>query len=286
MFFDRTVIPLAKKLANCGVLGDSAEELLDNAVTNREEWEIQGHEIVELYVAHYRETHVRETRDSDDSVSGNNNNDGDGTATSLSRNSLRKSVGGLEPNPFPKSIGGLEAHPSRTSISGLLTSDAEVTDPTDQLATSDRTDNVGLSHDGTAPPTPGTPGGLSVQSAASTDGTGSYDDGDGASSGDPDPDVVYAVLDNLDEPDDFDSYVLLTPSQLRKREDKKRRTGNDVRKALSDRRRRRRMASSITSSRRASSAMISVGSRRSIYSSSYSANLDDESDDSAVGLEI
>jgi class 3 adenylate cyclase len=45
-FFDYYIIPLAKKLKDCGVFGVSSDEYLNYAVKNREEWEARGHEIV------------------------------------------------------------------------------------------------------------------------------------------------------------------------------------------------------------------------------------------------
>jgi hypothetical protein len=45
-FFDTHVIPLAKKLMDCGVLGASSSEYLKYAVENRKEWEERGHDEV------------------------------------------------------------------------------------------------------------------------------------------------------------------------------------------------------------------------------------------------
>jgi hypothetical protein len=45
-FFDFYIIPLAKKLKNCGVFGVSSDEYLAYATQNREEWEERGEEIV------------------------------------------------------------------------------------------------------------------------------------------------------------------------------------------------------------------------------------------------
>jgi len=46
-FFDFYIIPLAKKLQECGVFGVSSSEYLDYALKNREEWELKGEEVVE-----------------------------------------------------------------------------------------------------------------------------------------------------------------------------------------------------------------------------------------------
>jgi len=45
-FFDFYVIPLAKKLKDCGVFGVSSDEYLNYAVKNREEWEERGVDVV------------------------------------------------------------------------------------------------------------------------------------------------------------------------------------------------------------------------------------------------
>jgi len=45
-FFDFYIIPLAKKLSECGVFGVSSDEYLNYAQTNRAEWEERGEEIV------------------------------------------------------------------------------------------------------------------------------------------------------------------------------------------------------------------------------------------------
>jgi len=45
-FFDFYIIPLAKKLKECGVFGVSSDEYLNYALHNREEWSARGMEIV------------------------------------------------------------------------------------------------------------------------------------------------------------------------------------------------------------------------------------------------
>ncbi|KAL3926379.1 MAG: hypothetical protein SGBAC_013499 [Bacillariaceae sp.] len=46
-FFDNYVIPLAKKLAECRAFGGCSDECLTYALQNRQEWEINGEQIVE-----------------------------------------------------------------------------------------------------------------------------------------------------------------------------------------------------------------------------------------------
>ena len=53
-FFDYYVIPLAKKLQECGVFGVASDEYLSYSTQNRAEWEEKGDEIVKGYVAKYR----------------------------------------------------------------------------------------------------------------------------------------------------------------------------------------------------------------------------------------
>jgi hypothetical protein len=50
-FFDFYIIPLAKKLKDCGVFGVSSDEYLNYAQENRKEWEERGKEVVASRVA-------------------------------------------------------------------------------------------------------------------------------------------------------------------------------------------------------------------------------------------
>jgi hypothetical protein len=52
-FYDFYIIPLAKKLKDCGVFGVSSEEYLNYAQKNRAEWELRGQEIVAGLVDKY-----------------------------------------------------------------------------------------------------------------------------------------------------------------------------------------------------------------------------------------
>lgn len=52
-FFDNYVIPLAKKLKDCGVFGVSSDEYLNYAMENREEWEEKGREVVAEMIERY-----------------------------------------------------------------------------------------------------------------------------------------------------------------------------------------------------------------------------------------
>jgi len=53
-FFDFYVIPLAKKLRDCGVFGVSSDEYLTYAMKNRDEWEEKGREIIENMKEHIK----------------------------------------------------------------------------------------------------------------------------------------------------------------------------------------------------------------------------------------
>lgn len=46
-FYDYYIIPLAKKLKDCGVFGVSSDEYLNYAQKNRREWEMRGREVVD-----------------------------------------------------------------------------------------------------------------------------------------------------------------------------------------------------------------------------------------------
>lgn len=52
-FFDFYIIPLAKKLKECGVFGVSCDEYLQYAETNRKEWVANGEAVVAEMVAKY-----------------------------------------------------------------------------------------------------------------------------------------------------------------------------------------------------------------------------------------
>ncbi|CAB9500129.1 Receptor-type guanylate cyclase gcy [Seminavis robusta] len=53
-FFDNYVIPLSKKLAECGVFGVSSDEYLNYALENRKEWAQKGRDIVDAMAKKYR----------------------------------------------------------------------------------------------------------------------------------------------------------------------------------------------------------------------------------------
>jgi hypothetical protein len=60
-FFDFYIIPLAKKLKECGVFGVSSDEYLNYAIQNRQEWKARGEEIViEMMEKICREYETRE----------------------------------------------------------------------------------------------------------------------------------------------------------------------------------------------------------------------------------
>ena len=54
-FFDFYLIPLAKKLKECGCFGVSSDEYLNYAEANRHEWERKGKEMVKKYLSKYNE---------------------------------------------------------------------------------------------------------------------------------------------------------------------------------------------------------------------------------------
>eukprot|EP00977_Amphora_coffeiformis_P014213 scaffold3939_cov166-Amphora_coffeaeformis.AAC.2 len=54
-FFDFYIIPLAKKLKDCGVFGVSCDEYLNYAKKNRAQWEQKGQEIVATMIEKYRD---------------------------------------------------------------------------------------------------------------------------------------------------------------------------------------------------------------------------------------
>ena len=54
-FFEFYIIPLAKKLKDCGVFGVSSDEYLNYAEHNLKEWKARGKVVVKELVEHVRE---------------------------------------------------------------------------------------------------------------------------------------------------------------------------------------------------------------------------------------
>lgn len=69
-FFDNYVIPLAKKLAECHVLGASPDESLLYAIRNREEWVSKGEHQVSAMVEEFIDLHDFGAKPSPSSMSG------------------------------------------------------------------------------------------------------------------------------------------------------------------------------------------------------------------------
>jgi 3'5'-cyclic nucleotide phosphodiesterase len=62
-FFDFYIIPLAKKLKECGVFGVASDEYLDYATKNRKEWELHGKKVVEEMSSKYLPALAEEDED-------------------------------------------------------------------------------------------------------------------------------------------------------------------------------------------------------------------------------
>jgi hypothetical protein len=54
-FFDFYLIPLAKKLKECGVFGVASDEYLSYVQANRKEWELKGEQILAGYLENYQQ---------------------------------------------------------------------------------------------------------------------------------------------------------------------------------------------------------------------------------------
>jgi class 3 adenylate cyclase len=57
-FFDHYIIPLAKKLKDCGVFGVSSDEYLNYAMENRNEWASKGKKVVVMLMAKHADVEV------------------------------------------------------------------------------------------------------------------------------------------------------------------------------------------------------------------------------------
>ena len=66
------MIPLAKKLEECGVFGVSSDEYLNYATKNRQEWEVKGLSIVEELIKKAEEAYALRVGES--SLGNGNNN--------------------------------------------------------------------------------------------------------------------------------------------------------------------------------------------------------------------
>lgn len=67
-FFDNYVIPLAKKLDDCGVFGVCSDECLNYALENHKEWESKGERVVEDMSGRYKERTCKEEGEEDKSL--------------------------------------------------------------------------------------------------------------------------------------------------------------------------------------------------------------------------
>jgi len=101
-FFDQYIIPLAKKLHDCGVFGVSCYEFLNYAEANRAEWETKGKDLVNEYVRRYKIAHPS----------------GDNEQSSRRRRSMthhsRESSGHSRPSTSGRSAPSRRIAPSRT----------------------------------------------------------------------------------------------------------------------------------------------------------------------------
>ena len=70
-FFDNYVIPLAKKLKDCGVFGVSSDEYLNYALENRREWASKGEGVVAELVEQNRKKR-QQTRGTSPLLNGSN----------------------------------------------------------------------------------------------------------------------------------------------------------------------------------------------------------------------
>ena len=68
MFFDRYIIPLARKLDSCGVFGVSSDEYLNFAIQNRKEWANRGDILIKDFVKRYHDDKAKQKGGSSDKV--------------------------------------------------------------------------------------------------------------------------------------------------------------------------------------------------------------------------
>ena len=85
-FFDFYIIPLARKLKDCGIFGKAADDYLKNAMMNRLEWELRGEKIVESYHAAAIKKAESSPRVSLAELASQNESDSDSDSDSFSKN--------------------------------------------------------------------------------------------------------------------------------------------------------------------------------------------------------
>lgn len=261
-FFDQIVIPLATKLSASGVFAEEGEELLENAVANRAEWEAHGHDVLEVYMAHYQESHVQELNNS--LPNDDDNNDVDTNHQD-------------EPAHSGSSSGSLGRFLEKNSKPGLGDSVGVASE--DEARSIDKLDSVSDEAPALEPGTANSSvGGLSEPETTN------------------DPDVVFAVLENPDAPDDFDSYILLTPAQVRQRDREEREkdnksVGTAATGMRAGRRRFRRTNSSASNAKELASgarrrgSMASKSSRASLFSADSNHTGRSESNNTSIHLQ-
>ena len=209
-FFDSTVIPLAKKLVSCGILGEAAEELLENSFLNRDEWEVQGHAIMKIYLEHYQEAHINQPKPAEPDESPNVEE----CDALLSDDDVVVSLNHSQ----PQGSGALVLGESRESpLSPTQEVEGPKSSSNEQLVTEGQNCEQTAVTEDTTKGDPAAPPLILGTANSSVAGTTSYA---GTESETTDQDIVFAILENLDAPDDFDSYILITPKQKRQLEAK------------------------------------------------------------------
>lgn len=116
-FFDFYIIPLAKKLKECGVFGVASDEYLDYAIANRNEWEVKGKDIVQEYRADYQAR--QEAADSAASTEGTPKQTNQSRKVSEKATAFSSPVGLLKPEPSTantKNKKSLSGVPTRTLL--------------------------------------------------------------------------------------------------------------------------------------------------------------------------
>lgn len=69
-FFDNYIIPLAKKLKECGVFGVAGDEYLNYAIENRNEWERKGKVVCENMMKNFKEKYPKLVKKSQSKTEG------------------------------------------------------------------------------------------------------------------------------------------------------------------------------------------------------------------------
>ena len=129
-WFNTVVIPLARKLANSGIFGNGGDEFLEAAISNRDEWESKGREVVNIYVQHYKELRAHQIVDTFEKSAHTGMNDSQEASVDHNTEASRRSHQSGQPSvDFADGVMSVETTPSAASINSDTDEEGSQCDP-------------------------------------------------------------------------------------------------------------------------------------------------------------